>query len=66
MSTTNPIRHSFGSPAGTTERGIEMFARHVESPSGTVVMVHGTLDRGGSFSRKFLSGIAFFVRFNRL
>jgi len=51
MSTTNPIRHSFGSPAGTTERGIEMFARHVESPSGTVVMVHGTLDRGGSFSR---------------
>ena len=43
--------HSFGPSTMRTSSGIELLARSVEDPDGTVVMVHGTLDRGGSFSR---------------
>ena len=51
MSSARTARHGFGTQTETTARGIELFLRPAQEPAGTVVMVHGTLDRGGSFTR---------------
>ena len=51
MSTTRMARHGFGTETASTERAIDVFLRPVDDADGTVVMVHGTLDRGGSFTR---------------
>ena len=51
MSTTRAARHGFGTETEITGRGIELFIRPARDPAGAVVMVHGTLDRGGSFTR---------------
>ena len=51
MSSTRLARHGFASEVRTTGRDLELFYRPAAEATATVVMVHGTLDRGGSFTR---------------
>ena len=51
MTTTGAVNHGFATHGATTPQGISLLVRPTHAPEGSVVMVHGTLDRGGSFSR---------------
>jgi pimeloyl-ACP methyl ester carboxylesterase len=51
MSSARTAKHGFGGEVIMTDRGMGLLVRPAGHAVGTIVMVHGTLDRGGSFTR---------------